>query len=172
MSTDLDDEFALANLASQLKPRFVADRIFLEEIDLSLAIRAEHVGAAASKIAVFPAVRAALFDLQRSFLRSPGLVADGRDMGTVVFPEAKVKVFLTASAEIRAQRRYKQLIEKGFSANLPALLADLQQRDERDANRATAPLKPAEDAMLVDSSALTIEEVVNTVLWAWQQRKV
>ena len=172
MSTDLDDEFALANLASQLKPRFVADQIFLEEIDLSLAIRAEHVGAAASKIAVFPAVRAALFDLQRSFLRSPGLVADGRDMGTVVFPEAKVKVFLTASAEIRAQRRYKQLIEKGFSANLPALLADLQQRDERDANRATAPLKPAEDAMLVDSSALTIEEVVNTVLWAWQQRKV
>jgi cytidylate kinase len=172
MSSNLEDEFALAHLASQLKPRFLADQIFLEEIDLSLAIRAEHVGAAASKIAVFPAVRAALFDLQRSFLKLPGLVADGRDMGTVVFPEAKVKVFLTANADIRAQRRYKQLIEKGFSANLPALLADLQQRDERDANRATAPLKPAEDAMLVDSSALTIEEVVNTVLWAWQQRKV
>jgi CMP/dCMP kinase len=168
----LDDEYALAMLASQLNPRFSGDTIYLEEQDLSLAIRAEEVGATASKIAIFPAVRAALFDLQRSFLRPPGLVADGRDMGTVVFAEAAVKIFLTASAEIRAQRRYKQLIEKGFSANLPALLADLRQRDERDAHRATAPLKPAEDAILVDSSALTIEEVVNTVLWAWQQRKV
>ncbi len=169
---DLGSEFALARMASQLEPRFLADQIFLGEQDLSLAIRAEHVAAAASKIAVFPALRAALFRLQRSFLRAPGLVADGRDMGTVVFADAPLKVFLTASAEIRAQRRYKQLIEKGFSANLPALLADLRQRDERDANRATAPLKPAEDAMLVDSSALTIEEVVNTVLWAWQQRMV
>jgi CMP/dCMP kinase len=169
---DLESEFALAHMASQLKPRFLGDEIFLGEQDLSLAIRAEQVGATASKIAVFPAVRAALFGLQRSFLREPGLVADGRDMGTVVFADAPLKIFLTASAEIRAQRRYKQLIEKGFSANLPALLADLRQRDERDANRATAPLKPAEDAMLVDSSALTIEEVVNTVLWAWQRRKV
>jgi CMP/dCMP kinase len=169
---DLESEFALAHMASQLKPRFLGDQIFLGELDLSLAIRAELIGAAASRIAVFPAVRSALFSLQRSFLREPGLVADGRDMGTVVFADAPLKIFLTASAEIRAQRRYKQLIEKGFSANLPALLADLRQRDERDANRATAPLKPAEDAMLVDSSALTIEEVVNTVLWAWQQRKV
>jgi CMP/dCMP kinase len=169
---DLESEFALAHMASQLKPRFWGDQIFLGEQDLSLAIRAELVGATASKVAVFPAVRSALFSLQRSFLREPGLVADGRDMGTVVFADAPLKIFLTASAEIRAQRRYKQLIEKGFSANLPALLADLRQRDERDANRATAPLKPAEDAMLVDSSALTIEEVVNTVLWAWQQRKV
>ena len=169
---DLDSEFALAHMASQLKPRFLADQIFLGEQDLSLAIRAEQVGTTASRIAVFPALRVALLSLQRSFLREPGLVADGRDMGTVVFADAALKVFLTANAEIRAQRRYKQLIEKGFSANLPALLADLKQRDERDANRATAPLKPAEDAMLVDSSALTIEEVVNTVLWAWQQRKV
>jgi cytidylate kinase len=168
----LESERALAHLASQLEPRFVADQIFLGSQDLSLLIRAENVGANASKIAVFPEVRAALLDLQRSFLESPGLVADGRDMGTVVFADAPVKIFLTASAEIRAERRYKQLIEKGFSANLPALLADLRQRDERDANRATAPLKPAEDAILVDSSALTIEEVVNTVLWAWQQRKV
>ncbi len=169
---DLNSEFALAHMASQLKPRFLADEIFLDEKDLSLAIRAEHVATIASKIAVFPALRKALFSLQRSFLRLPGLVADGRDMGTVVFADAPLKIFLTASAEIRAQRRYKQLIEKGFSANLPALLADLRQRDDRDVNRATAPLKPAEDAMLVDSSALTIEEVVNTVLWAWQQRKV
>jgi CMP/dCMP kinase len=169
---NLESERALAHLASQLEPRFVADQIFLGSQDLSLLIRAEKVGANASKIAVFPAVRAALLELQRSFLQAPGLVADGRDMGTVVFADAPVKIFLTASAEIRAERRYKQLIEKGFSANLPALLADLRQRDERDANRATAPLKPAEDAILVDSSALTIEEVVNTVLWAWQQRKV
>jgi cytidylate kinase len=172
LGLNIEDELALAHLASRLKPRFMADQIFLDGKDLSLAIRAEQVGATASKIAVFPAVRASLFDLQRSFLQAPGLVADGRDMGTVVFAEAPVKIFLTASAEIRAERRYKQLIEKGFSANLPALLADLRQRDERDANRATAPLKPAEDAILVDSSALTIEEVVNTVLWAWQQRKV
>jgi CMP/dCMP kinase len=178
LNTDIESEFALASVAHRMKPRFVGEAIYLEGVeplldqDLSLLIREEKVGSLASKIAALPALRAALLEVQRSFLMAPGLVADGRDMGTVVFPRAQLKIFLTASAEIRAQRRYKQLIEKGFSANLPALLADLHLRDERDTSRAAAPLKAAEDAVLVDSSALTIDEVVKTVLWAWQQRKV
>ena len=165
-----NDVRALTNVASQINPSFRAESIYLGERDVSLLIRQETVGQRASQLAVYPEVREALLARQRAFAQLPGLVADGRDMGTVVFPGAPLKIFLTASAEIRAQRRYKQLIEKGFSANLPALVADLKERDERDAHRATAPLKPALDAVLVDSSALTIEEVVNTVLWAWQQR--
>ncbi len=165
-----DDAPGLAALAARLRPRFLAEQVFLGDEDVSLAIRAEAVGSMASRIAVHPALRQALLQRQRDFRQAPGLVADGRDMGSVVFADAPLKIFLTASAEIRAQRRYKQLIEKGFSANLPGLLADLKARDARDADRAAAPLKPAEDALLVDSSALTIDEVVQTVLWAWQQR--
>jgi cytidylate kinase len=158
-----DDAPALAALAAALRPRF-GDRIDLDGEDVTDAIRREDVGVMASKIAVHPALRAALLDLQRRFRRPPGLVADGRDMGTVVFPDAGTKVFLTASVEARADRRHKQLSEKGFSANLAALLQDLRDRDARDANRAASPLKPAEDAKRLDSSGLTIDEVAGQVL--------
>lgn len=120
----------------------------------------------ASKVAVIPSVRAAIVGRQRAFLRPPGLVADGRDMGTVIFPDAELKVFLTASAESRAQRRYKQLIEKGFSANVPDLLRDLRERDARDMQRESAPLRPAEGALVLDSTALTIDQTVAAVLEA------
>jgi 3-phosphoshikimate 1-carboxyvinyltransferase len=129
------------------------------------------VGSQASQISALPAVRAALLELQLSFRRLPGLVADGRDMGTVVFPDAPLKVFLTASAQTRADRRYKQLISKGIPTKLPALLADLEARDHRDKSRSVAPLKPAEDAQLLDNSELTIESSVERVLEWWQQRQ-
>jgi len=159
----VDDAPALAAIAAALRPSFAAG-VTVDGEDLSDEIRREEVGVAASKIARHPAVRAALLDLQRGFRRAPGLVADGRDMGTVVFPDARTKVFLTANVEARAQRRLKQLSEKGISANLAALLLDLNERDARDAERATAPLRPAEDAKLLDSSALTIDEVVAQVI--------
>jgi cytidylate kinase len=158
-----DDAPALAAIAAGLRPSFT-DRIALDGEDVTDAIRQEEVGMMASKIAVHPALRAALLDLQRRCRQAPGLVADGRDMGTVVFPDAATKVFLTASVEARAQRRHKQLSEKGISANLAALLQDLRERDARDANRAAAPLKPAEDARRLDSSSLTIDEVVDRVV--------
>jgi len=128
------------------------------------------VGNMASKIAALPTVRQALFGLQLGFRQTPGLVADGRDMGTVIFPTAKLKVFLTASVEARAQRRYKQLIDKGFSANMNDLLADLQARDERDTNRAVAPLAPASDAHLLDTSEMGVDQAVDQVL-AWYAQK-
>ena len=159
-----DDPVALAALASGLPARFAGGRILLGGDDVTDAIRAEEVGAMASRIAALPAVRQALVELQHAFRRAPGLVADGRDMGTVIFPDAGLKVFLTASAESRAERRHKQLIEKGFSANLADLLRDLLQRDERDSNRSVAPLRAAEDARIVDSTHLTIEETVERVL--------
>ena len=165
---DLDDEAGLAALAAALPARFVDGRIELDGHDVTEAIRDEAVGNAASRIAVLPALRASLLGLQRSFRRPPGLVADGRDMGTVVFPDATLKVFLTATAESRAERRYKQLIEKGFSANLADLLRDLQQRDERDANRAVAPLRPAEGAVVIDSTHLDIDQTVAQVLRAYR----
>ena len=165
---DLDDEAGLAALAAALPARFVDGRIELDGHDVTEAIRDEAVGNAASRIAVLPALRASLLGLQRSFRRPPGLVADGRDMGTVVFPDATLKVFLTATAESRAERRYKQLIEKGFSANLADLLRDLQQRDERDANRAVAPLRPAEGAVVIDSTHLDIDQTVAQVLKAYR----
>ncbi|MBX3590575.1 MAG: (d)CMP kinase [Burkholderiaceae bacterium] len=165
---DLDDETGLAALAAALPVRFVDGRIELDGHDVTEAIRDEAVGNAASRIAVLPALRASLLGLQRSFRRPPGLVADGRDMGTVVFPDATLKVFLTATAESRAERRYKQLIEKGFSANLADLLRDLQQRDERDANRAVAPLRPAEGAVVIDSTHLDIDQTVARVLRAYR----
>ena len=127
-------------------------------------IRTEEAGRAASRIAALPALRAALLELQRDFRQPPGLVTDGRDMGSVVFPDASVKIFLTASAEERAQRRYKQLIEKGFDASLAALLKDLKERDERDAARTAAPLQQSADAALLDTTGLTIQQCVDQVL--------
>jgi cytidylate kinase len=133
-------------------------------------IRTEEAGNAASKIAAFPRVHEALLRRQRAFRQAPGLIADGRDMGTVVFPEAEVKIFLDASAEERAQRRYKQLQDKGFDVNFERLLTEIRERDDRDRNRAVAPLKPAEDALVVDSTSMTIDEVLVTVLaYAEQQ---
>ncbi len=165
---DLADEPAVATLAAGLQVVFQGERILLAGREVSDAIRAEQVGVAASKIATLPAVRSALVDLQHSFRQAPGLVADGRDMGTVIFPDAGLKVFLTASVEARADRRYKQLIGKGFSANMSDLLQDLRERDARDTQRAVAPLKPAEGAHLLDTSDMTIDQAVAQVL-AWYQ---
>ncbi len=163
---DLADEPALARLAAGLQVVFQGERILLAGREVSDAIRAESVGVAASKIATLPAVRSALVELQHSFRRAPGLVADGRDMGTVIFPDAGLKVFLTASVEARADRRYKQLIGKGFSANMADLLQDLRERDARDTQRSVAPLKPAEGAHLLETSAMSIDQAVAQVL-AW-----
>lgn len=167
---ELRDEHAIAKLAEHLPARFQGETIFLANEDVTHAIRAEEVGNMASKIAALPTVRTALFGLQLGFRKTPGLVADGRDMGTVIFPTAKLKVFLTASVEARAQRRYKQLIDKGFSANMNDLLADLQARDERDTNRAVAPLAPASDAHLLDTSEMGVDQAVDQVL-AWYAQK-
>jgi cytidylate kinase len=158
-----DDVLGLVSVAVQTHPVFGA-RIRLAGEDVTDAIRAEEVGVMASKIAVHQPLRTALLDLQRRFRQPPGLVADGRDMGTVVFPAAALKVFLTASVEARAERRLKQLSEKGFPASMPALLQDLKDRDARDSSRAAAPLKAAEGAKLLDSSGLTIEEAVDRIL--------
>jgi len=166
--TALDDESALAGVARGLDVRFEGERILLAGRDVSDAIRAEAVGVAASRIATLAGVRSALVALQLGFRQAPGLVADGRDMGTVIFPDARLKVFLTASVEARAERRYKQLIGKGFPANMPALLQDLRERDARDTERAVAPLKPAEGAHLLDTSDMAIEQAVEQVL-AWYQ---
>lgn len=163
-NTDLGDEHALAKVAEHLNCSFVDGHIMLGDENVTNAIRAEEVGNLASKIAALPTVRQALYSLQLSFRKTPGLVADGRDMGTVIFPNATLKIFLTASAEARAERRYKQLIEKGFSANMEDLLADLQARDARDTQRAIAPLKPAEDAHVIDTSHLTANEAIYEVL--------
>lgn len=166
----LSDEAGIAKLAQLLPARFRDDVIYLADEDVSHAIRAEEVGNMASKIAALPGVRQALFDLQLGFRQAPGLVADGRDMGTVIFPTAKLKVFLTASAEARAQRRYKQLIDKGFSANMNDLLADLRARDERDTGRAVAPLVAAADAHILDTSAMGVDQAVEQVL-TWYAQK-
>lgn len=167
-----DDESALARVARALEVQFTDEpRISLRGVDVTDALRAEAVGNAASRIAVLHEVRAALVQRQRDFWQLPGLVADGRDMGTVIFPEAQLKVYLTASVEARAQRRYKQLIEKGFSATMESLSADLRDRDARDMNRLEAPLRPAQDSYQLDSSDLSIDEVVTQVLRWWQQVK-
>jgi len=158
--------------ATTMDVAFVGDRIYLAKQDVTELLRNEATGNRASEIAKLPAVRAALLERQRSFRRPPGLVADGRDMGTVVFPDAVVKVFLTATAQARAQRRYKQLIDKGNSANLATLSRALEERDQRDATRTVAPLKPAADAVSVDSSALTIDEVVDQVLKRYRERMI
>ncbi|MEO8836921.1 MAG: bifunctional 3-phosphoshikimate 1-carboxyvinyltransferase/cytidylate kinase [Caldimonas sp.] len=166
-----DDEAALENLALAMDLRFAAGRTFLAGADVSDALRLEAVGALASRISGFARVRRAVLGVQTAFRRLPGLVADGRDMGTVVFPDAALKVFLTASAGKRAERRYKQLISKGVSANIDGLRADLEVRDARDVNRSVSPLKPAEGALLLDNSALSIEASVDAVLEAWEERR-
>ena len=168
----LDDAPALAALARGLAPVFAADRILLDGDDVTDAIRAEAVGEAASRIAALPALRAALVDLQRRARREPGLVADGRDMGTVIFPDAGLKIFLTATAGSRAERRHKQLIEKGFPANIDSLFRDLETRDARDAQRAEAPLVTAEGALVIDSTGLSVEATVEAVLDACRRRSI
>jgi cytidylate kinase len=162
-----DDESGLLPLASGLDVNFETTehgvRVILEGEDVSDTIRTEEVGATASKIASLPSIREALLRRQRGFKQAPGLVADGRDMGTVVFPEAQVKIFLTASAEERADRRFNQLKDKGHDVSMPRLLADIKARDERDANRTVAPLMPAKDALVLDSTELSVEQVIEKI---------
>jgi 3-phosphoshikimate 1-carboxyvinyltransferase len=165
------NEHAIADLVQTLSIRFTQGRVLLDGIDVSDAIRTEEAGMNASRVSALPKVRLALIDLQHSFRQLPGLVTDGRDMGTVIFPQASLKVFLTASAEQRALRRYKQLISKGISATLPSLRADLEARDKRDSSRSVAPLKPAQDARLLDNSDLTVEKSVDLVLDWWQGKQ-
>lgn len=173
-SIPLDDTQGLGTLAGHLDVEFRSDddgasvKIFLEGEEVSDAIRREECGNNASRVASVPVVRAALLDRQRAFRQLPGLVADGRDMGTVIFPDAPLKIFLTASVEERAHRRHKQLNEKGVSANLDALFEELEQRDKRDRERTIAPLVPAADAIVVDSSAVTIDEVMMRVMGLWR----
>ncbi len=154
----------LAKIALGMKIEFQQDKVLLDGKDVSLAIRTEQAGNAASKVAAVPEVRAALLEWQRACAIEPGLVADGRDMGSVVFPFADVKIFLDASAEERARRRYNQLIEKGLSANLGSLIAEISERDDRDRNRSVAPLRAPEGALIVDSTALSIDEVLKRVM--------
>ncbi|MDR0227316.1 MAG: bifunctional 3-phosphoshikimate 1-carboxyvinyltransferase/cytidylate kinase [Burkholderiaceae bacterium] len=172
MELDEAHSAQIAALARELPVRFDAEqRIWLGNEDVTLALRSEESGMNASRVSALPAVREALMDLQLSFQQLPGLVADGRDMGTVIFPHAPLKVYLSASAACRAERRHKQLISKGIAANIDALRADLEARDARDMNRSVAPLKPAQDSLLLDSSALSIEEVAAQVLAWWQERR-
>jgi cytidylate kinase len=162
--TDPDDGDALGKLARGMDVRFEGDSIRLDGADVTDALRSEAVSAAASRVAVHPAVRLALLERQRGFRRPPGLVADGRDMGTVVFPDASPKVFVVASAEERAARRRRQLAEMGIDVNIQSLLRDIRERDERDASRSAAPLRPAADAVLLDTTNMTIEGSVAAVL--------
>lgn len=165
---DLDDESAVADIAAKLDIQFIAEpnatRVMLDGNDVSADIRTERAGMAASKVAAYPQVREALLQRQRDFCKAPGLVADGRDMGTVVFPDAPVKIFLTASSEERANRRLKQLEEAGVSADYEKILADIQARDEQDSSRVSAPLKPSDDALILDSTTMDIDAVLRAVL--------
>ncbi|MDN3652705.1 (d)CMP kinase [Thalassotalea ponticola] len=165
---DVENEESVVPLAAHLDVEFVVEtqqtRILLEGEDVTDNIRTEDVGAVASKVAAYPRVREALLRRQRAFRESPGLIADGRDMGTVVFPDAQVKVFLDASAEERARRRYLQLQEKGEDVSIERLLDDIRQRDERDRNRAVAPLVPAEGALIIDSTEMSVAQVVEKIL--------
>ena len=172
LSLDAAHEKHIADLARHLPVRFEGEQVLLADVNVSEEIRTEEAGMNASKVSVLPAVRLALVDFQHSFARLPGLLADGRDMGTVIFPEAPLKVFLTASAEKRAERRHKQLISKGFSTTISSLRADLQARDARDTQRSVAPLQPAQDAMHLDNSSLSIDESVAQVLAWWQSKQV
>jgi cytidylate kinase len=161
---DLGDEKALSGIAAGLDVSFVDEEIRLGCEDVADDIRAEACSNAASRVAAYPQVRSALLDRQRAFRKRPGLVADGRDMGSMVFPEAMLKVFLTASPEIRAQRRYKQLMGKGIDANIATLLQDIRDRDARDTNRSVAPLQMAAGASLLDTTSLDIQQAVDSVL--------
>jgi cytidylate kinase len=165
---DLADSEALADLARALPVEFREGEVLLAGEAVGTAIRAEGVSSAASRVAAHAGVRTALLERQRAFRRAPGLVAEGRDMGTVVFPDAGLKIFLVASPEARADRRYKQLMEKGLSANIQTLLQEILERDARDRSRAAAPLKPAADAYTLDTTELSVEQVVERVLALWR----
>lgn len=167
---DLDDQDAVSAVAAGLSIKFLPEGVFLHDENVSESIGSEQVGAIASKIAVYPKLRATLLQSQRNCRRAPGLVADGRDMGTLVFPDADLKIYLVADVQKRAERRYKQLMNKGFSVKLNSLIADLEARDQRDMNREYAPLRPADDAITVDSSDLDIDETVAVVLKHWYHR--
>ena len=175
---DLTNETSLETLAAHLDVQFIAaeaggeQQIILEGEDVTRAIRTEDVGAGASQVAALPAVRDALLQRQRVFREAPGLVAGGRGMGTVVFADAQLKIYLTASAEERASRRYRQLLGKGETANLASLLDEIVARDERDMNRSVAPLKPADDAILIDSTQMSIEEVLESVQTMARERNL
>lgn len=164
LDADFTDETTLTEIARNLDVVFEGEKIFLAGKDVSDAIREERCGTRASEIAAYPSVRVALIERQRAFRQHPGLVTDGRDMGSVIFPSAILKIFLTASAEVRAQRRYNQLMEKGISANMTALLQDIQARDARDSNRSMAPLKLGSDAKALDTTDLSIDQAMNVVL--------
>jgi cytidylate kinase len=166
---DPENEAAVAKAGATLDVQFRSNQILLGGQDVSEVIRQEHVGNLASRLAPNPKLRAALLSRQRAFRLAPGLVADGRDMGTIVFPDAQVKIFLIADVQARAQRRAKQLIEKGISANLEDLLADMRVRDARDTQRSVAPLIAAKDAHVVDSSTLTIDQTVQSILDLWSR---
>ncbi|MEM7079850.1 MAG: (d)CMP kinase [Pseudomonadota bacterium] len=161
---ELGDEAAVVAVSQRLRIEFKADGVWVDDEDLSDAIRTEEAGTLASLVAQLPRLRAAIMQLQRDFARAPGLVADGRDMGTVVFPSAPLKIFLEASPEERARRRYNQLKNKGLSVSLPALLAQIEERDARDRGRAVAPLEPAPDAHVLDSTKMSIHEVVDAAM--------
>ena len=165
---DLDDQNRLAELALNLNVSFVSNGVGVDTLlageNVGDKLRTEVVAQAASQVAAIQVVRDALLARQKAFYQAPGLIADGRDMGTVVFPDAPVKVFLDASAEERAQRRFNQLQDKGFSVSIAQILSEIKERDFRDRNRAVAPLRPADDALVIDSTSLTIDEVVNKVL--------
>jgi cytidylate kinase len=166
---NLENESILSDIAMNIKAEFCGETARLEGRDVSSAILSEAVGEAASRIAAFPAVRQALLERQRAFRRPPGLVADGRDMGTVVFPDAVLKIFLTASPEERAKRRYKQLMEKGMSASIAFLLQEIRARDERDSARAVSPLQRSPEAVLLDTTCMTAAEAVAQVLALYKQ---
>ena len=166
----LTDADALAEVAGQMAVDWVGEKILLSDQDVTLDVRSEEVSKRASEVAKIPEVRKRLVKRQRAFRRPPGLVADGRDMGTVVFPDATLKVFLTASPEVRAERRYKQLIDKGIPANLRSLSRDLAERDARDRNRTVAPLVPAPDSQVLDSSALSIDAVAELIVRWYRER--
>ena len=166
-----DDVAAVAKVARGLNVVFRGDHILFDGDEVATVIREENIGNLASRIAAYLPVREALLQRQRDFRQPPGLVADGRDMGTIVFPDAPLKIFLVADVEARAERRYKQLKEKGFSVNLCDLLEDMRQRDQRDRNRANAPLVPAADAVVIDSSNLSIDQTVQQVLGLWSKKE-
>ena len=169
-ATDLDDEAALAKVARAMDVRFRGGAIVLDGEDVTEALRTEEVSAAASRVAARPAVRTALLDRQRGFRRPPGLVADGRDMGSVVFPDAPLKVFLTAGVGVRAERRHKQLMEKGMYAKMADVVEELELRDERDTSRPVAPLKHYPDALFLDTTGISVDEAVARVLGWWRER--
>jgi cytidylate kinase len=167
---DLEDEAALAHTAAVMDVRFAPGHVLLSGRDVTEALRTEPVSAATSRVAARPAVRQALLERQRAFRRAPGLVADGRDMGSIVFPQAPLKVFLTADVRTRAERRYKQLMEKGMYAKMSDVVEELERRDARDASRPVAPLRHYPDALFLDTSALDVDQAVQRVLGWWRER--